>query len=92
MQRQFSADESQLLCDVRTGARGIKDQFVPNRAPEKMIDRLLSQLSQQVLQRKVHAADCIQRQALAPIEERRQKHLLPDLLDLCSVRSHKKPG
>ncbi len=57
-----------------------------------MINRLLSQLSQQIPQRKVDATDCVQREALAPIEERRQKHLFPDLLDVRSVCANKKPG
>ena len=46
------------------------------------MDRLLAHLGQQIPQRQVDAGDGVEHNPLAPVEQRRAEHLVPDLFDV----------
>src|SRR5690606_31173597 len=82
VQRHLAADEPELLRDVRAGARRVELQLVAHRPAEEGEDRLAPQTAEQIVEREVDAADRVEHDAAAAVEERRAVHLIPDALDV----------
>ena len=74
------------------GAGGVEDELVAHRAAEQVVDRLLPHLAEEVPQREVDAADGVQDDPLAPVVQRGQVHLVPDLLDVGDQLALDEPG
>jgi len=70
LQRHLAAQEPQLLGHVWASTGGVKHELVAHRAPEQCVDRLLTDLPEQVPQRQIDPADRVEDDALAAIVER----------------------
>ena len=64
------------------GPGRVEGELVADRAAEQVVDRLLADPAEQVPQREVDAGDRVEHDALAAVEERREVHLVPHLLDV----------
>jgi small GTP-binding protein len=67
LHRHLAADKAEVLSDVRANPGGVELDFIAHCAAEQFMNRLLPQLSNQVPQRQVNAADSVQDQSLAAV-------------------------
>ena len=84
-QWELGAVEAHRLGNVRAARCGVARHASLGLAAEQRVDRLVFDLAQQVPQRNVDGRDCVHRQALARVVDRRAKHLLPDVGDISHV-------
>ena len=82
LQRHLAADEAETLGGSGIGPGGIEADLVAHGAAEQGVDRLVTQLTEEVPQGEIDATDRVEHDSLAPVMQGRQEHLVPDPLDV----------